>query len=135
MTLDQIKRAVNAGKTVHWANSRYTVVCDNLGQWLLTCEGGSTVGLTHGEGTILTSAADEFYVEGTRHKAIVIDGHTLGVIMGNGVQVLRASVIRGGSHIGDTTSLPEDASRYRPATKQDFKEFNVMWNSGYEVAD
>ena len=35
MTLEQIKAAVEAGKTVHWANTGYEVIKDNIGQWFI----------------------------------------------------------------------------------------------------
>ena len=36
MTLDEIKAAVDAGQTVHWANTGYVVHKDRLGQYLIT---------------------------------------------------------------------------------------------------
>lgn len=62
-------------------------------------------------------------------KYIVLDSHTLGCIIGNDIQILRASVIRGGSHLADpltgTTVIPQDKTRLRPATLQDFADFMV----------
>jgi hypothetical protein len=64
-------------------------------------------------------------------KAIVIDDHTLGVIMGEYVQILRSSVLRG-SHYPDQgyLCLP-DQSRYRAATLRDFDTYKVHIHSDY----
>lgn len=49
MTLEEIKAAVRAGKTVHWHNEGYTVQVDQLDQWFITWSRGgrgeSSVGL------------------------------------------------------------------------------------------
>ena len=34
-SLQDIKDAVKAGKTVHWSNTGYVVFCDSIGQWLI----------------------------------------------------------------------------------------------------
>ena len=36
MTLEEINAAVDAGQTVHWANTGYVVHKDRLGQYLIT---------------------------------------------------------------------------------------------------
>jgi hypothetical protein len=61
MNLDQIKTAVLSGLTVHWANPRYRVIRDRLGQWLITCTGGSTIGLTWADGVTLNGKPEEFF--------------------------------------------------------------------------
>ena len=38
MTLGEIKTAIDAGQTVHWANTGYVVHKDSLGQYLITFE-------------------------------------------------------------------------------------------------
>ena len=38
MTLNEIKQAVEACKTVHWSNKAYRVVKDSTGQWLIKCD-------------------------------------------------------------------------------------------------
>ena len=38
MTLEEIKAAIDAGRTVHWANTGYRVHKDSLGQYLITFE-------------------------------------------------------------------------------------------------
>lgn len=51
MTLEEIKAAIDAGQTVHWANTGYRVHKDSLGQYLITFEAnGSTIGLTDRRG-------------------------------------------------------------------------------------
>ena len=66
MTLDEIKRAVEAGKTVHWSNKGYTVIKDNIGQWLIAYNRGGTGecywGLTHQDEVTMNSAEDEFFL-------------------------------------------------------------------------
>lgn len=68
-------------------------------------------------------------------KAFVLDGHTLGVVKGRTLQILRASIMRG-SPYPDTGVIEFDPDRMpinraRPATAQDFLDFNVMFNTGY----
>lgn len=50
MTLEDIKAAVLAGKTVHWVNSNYVVQVDKFDQWFITWNKGgpreNSVGLT-----------------------------------------------------------------------------------------
>ncbi len=65
MTLDEIKAAVMAGHTVHWANECYRVVRDGLGQWLIV-HPSMTIGLTHRDGVTLNGKPEQFYIEGDR---------------------------------------------------------------------
>jgi len=63
MTLDEIKAAIDAGKTVHWANEGYVVHKDDLGEYLITFRpNGSTVGLTDRAGTKLNEDSRLFFV-------------------------------------------------------------------------
>ena len=65
MNIEAIKAAVDAGQTVHWANTGYIVHKDALGQYLITYRhGGSTIGLTDQSGTRLNGDEAEFYVAG-----------------------------------------------------------------------
>jgi hypothetical protein len=70
MTLQQIKDAVDAGKTVHWLSSLYTVVRDKNGQYLIRCPlprpDGHYVGLTQRDGTQRLGEAEDFYIKGTK---------------------------------------------------------------------
>jgi hypothetical protein len=63
MTLDEIKAAVDAGQTVHWANTGYVVHKDRLGQYLITyVPNGSCIGLTDRSGYWLNGKEAEFFI-------------------------------------------------------------------------
>ena len=68
MTLEEIKRAVEAGKTVHWFNDAYRVIRDSLGQWFICFEHGDgnrcglCIGLTWLDGVTLNGKPDDFFV-------------------------------------------------------------------------
>ncbi len=63
MTLDQIKAAVDNGKTVHWANSLYRVVKDKNGDYLILCtHNQNCIGLTHKDGVTMNGNETEFFV-------------------------------------------------------------------------
>ena len=67
-------------------------------------------------------------------RTIVLDGHTLGTIFENGLQILRASVLRGSPHpvhgvlAFDHLTM---AGRFRAATEQDFVDFGVVFHPDY----
>ena len=61
MTLQEIKRAVENGQTVHWKNPAYRVVKDRLGQWFITSNTDS-IGLTHSNGVTLNGQPGDFYI-------------------------------------------------------------------------
>lgn len=61
MTLEEIKTAVNEGKTVHWSNEGYTVITDKRGQYLIKHINGSAIGLTWMDGKTLNGDEDQFY--------------------------------------------------------------------------
>ena len=64
MNLEEIKAAVEAGHTVHWATESYRVVKDNIGQWLIHCTiNDSYIGLTHADGVTLNGREDQFFKE------------------------------------------------------------------------
>ena len=64
MNLDEIKSAVEAGRTVHWASRMYVVVKDHIGQWLIRCtSNGNCIGLTWCDGVTLNGRPDEFFCE------------------------------------------------------------------------
>ena len=66
MTLEEIKAAIDAGQTVHWANTGYRVHKDSLGQYLITFEpNGSTIGLTDRSGQRLNGEEAEFFIAGS----------------------------------------------------------------------
>jgi hypothetical protein len=63
MKLNEIKEAVEAGKTVHWASPLYVVIKDGIGQWLIKCLGnGSCIGLTWRDGVTMNGREDQFFV-------------------------------------------------------------------------
>ena len=63
MTLQEIKDAVKAGKTVHWASRAYVVECDNIGQWLIHCTSNDNyIGLTWRDGVTMNGRPEEFFV-------------------------------------------------------------------------
>ncbi|WP_227267664.1 hypothetical protein [Roseobacter weihaiensis] len=61
--LDQIKSAVDAGKSVHWSNEGYVVHKDVLGQYLITfLPNGDSIGLCNRAGTELNGDEAAFFV-------------------------------------------------------------------------
>ena len=65
MNLQKIKQAVEAGKSVHWANDGYSVIKDNLGQFLVIFEPNqSCIGLTWRDGSKLNGKEEDFYILG-----------------------------------------------------------------------
>lgn len=70
-------------------------------------------------------------------RVIVLDEHTLGAIIGDQLQILRASVIRGSPYPGVGCLYFNEkllAGRFRPATRQDFADYMVD-DAGYEFND
>lgn len=64
MTLEEIKSAVEAGKTVFWSNRAYRVLKDSLGQWLIVCDhNGYCIGLTWRDGVTMNGKPEDFFVE------------------------------------------------------------------------
>lgn len=63
MTIAEIKQAVDAGKTVNWANGLYEVRKDKIGQYLIVCTSdGYTIGLTNLAGDKLNGEESEFFI-------------------------------------------------------------------------
>lgn len=63
MNLDQIKNALSKGEKVHWINSAYDVIQDQLGQYLICCNHNeSCIGLTWQDGITLNGKESEFYL-------------------------------------------------------------------------
>lgn len=70
MNIAEIKAAVDAGKSVRWANEGYRVHRDGLGQYLITfVPNGSTIGLTDRSGRRLNGAEADFFISEPRHGA------------------------------------------------------------------
>ena len=89
MTLDDIKAAVDAGQTVHWANTGYVVHKDRLGQYLISfLPNGSCIGLTDRSGHRLNGKEAEFFVARSKDAAEIPgsqstpDGQGRGVVLG-----------------------------------------------------
>ena len=62
MTLEQIKQAVQAGRTVHWVSTAYRVICDRLGRFLILCDANQDcIGLTHRDGVTLNGRESQFF--------------------------------------------------------------------------
>ena len=63
MTLEEIKAAVEAGKTVCWARRNYEVVKDGIGQWLIRSKcNDHYIGLTWADGKTLNGREDQFFI-------------------------------------------------------------------------
>ena len=66
MTLEEIKAAVNAGKTVHWATYSYEVVKGSgpaVGRWFVVCtDNDYTIGLTHRDEVTMNGKPEQFFI-------------------------------------------------------------------------
>ena len=63
MNLQEIKVAVESGKTVHCYNTSYEVIKDNKGQWLIVCTFNQWCsGLTETDGVTLNGKPEEFFI-------------------------------------------------------------------------
>jgi len=70
MTLQEIKNAVESGKTVHWATKAYTVLKDQLRdgthQWLIAYNYGQRdanyIGLTWRDGVTVNGRPEQFFI-------------------------------------------------------------------------
>ena len=98
MTLEEIKAAVDAGQSVHWANTGYRVHRDDLGQYLITfLPNSSSIGLTDRSGQRLNGDEAEFFIANSedcigpnRRRHPIHDEQRRGVTLGGEVaQTLR----------------------------------------------
>ena len=66
-------------------------------------------------------------------KAIVYKEHTLGYIKENSnlVGILRKSVLKGATFSVHDDPFFADPIDLRPATREDFEDYRVKWNSDY----
>ena len=64
MNAQEIKAAVDAGRTVHYVNEGSTVIKDRLGRYLIESSSGHCIGLTWLDGSTLNGGAHDFYVVG-----------------------------------------------------------------------
>ena len=68
MKLDEIKKAVEDGFTIHWANDGYKVIKDSIGQFLIINIWNDSVwGLTWQDGITMNESEDKFYI-GVSHE-------------------------------------------------------------------
>lgn len=63
MTLEQIKTAVDEGKTVHWCTSSYKVVRGVSGYLIECLSNEYYTGLTWRDGVTLNGKENEFYIK------------------------------------------------------------------------
>lgn len=64
MNVFEIKKAVNEGKTVCWANDGYQVIKDENGDYLIIyLDNGYCTGLTHIDNITLNGEEEEFYIK------------------------------------------------------------------------
>lgn len=64
MTLEEIKAAVNTGKTVCWSNYGYVVVHDQVGQWLIKfTPNNHCISLTHQDGVTMNGKPEDFFIK------------------------------------------------------------------------
>jgi len=61
MTAEEIKAAVDAGKTVHWTNPTYKVIKGKT-DYFIKHQGGHMIGLTWDDETTLNGKPEEFYI-------------------------------------------------------------------------
>lgn len=63
MTLEEIKSAVDTGKTVHWSNERYIVVKDVYGEYYITDKyNGFANGLVRRDTGKMVDKEEDFYI-------------------------------------------------------------------------
>lgn len=63
MTLQEIKDAVLAGRTVHWKSESYEVMRDGVGQWFIVYRfNGSLSGLTWSDGVTMSEKPEDFFL-------------------------------------------------------------------------
>ena len=78
MNIAEIKAAVDAGKSVHWANEGYRVHRDGLGQYLITfVRNGSSIGLTDRSGRQLNGAEADFFILEPNNDAAAEQGRVV----------------------------------------------------------
>lgn len=63
MTLEEIKKAVDEGKTVYWSDEAYKVIKDDIGQYFIKYICGDLIGLTRRDGVTLNGKEEEFYTK------------------------------------------------------------------------
>ena len=74
MTLEEIKSAIENGRKVYFKNERYEVIKDSIGQYLITCGGGSAIGLTWQDGVTMNGMERDFYSPAERRSQRITKG-------------------------------------------------------------
>lgn len=73
MNIEQIKLAIESGKTVCWKTKNYIVSKDKIGQYLITCTNNNTsIGLTWTDGITLNGNKNDFFVIDTTNMGIYV---------------------------------------------------------------
>lgn len=64
MTLSEIKKAVESGKTVYWKNPSYEVVKQQNGEWVIKCtlNNNYIIGLTWTDGETMNGKPEDFLI-------------------------------------------------------------------------
>ncbi len=62
MTLDEIKAAVRAGKTVHWSNAAYVVREGSAGFVIVCLHNDHAIGLTWLDGVTMNGKPEQFFI-------------------------------------------------------------------------
>lgn len=64
MNLQEIKKAVDQGLTVYWANQAYQVVKNNTNEYLIKCTlNNHCIGLTWQDGKTLNGDEKDFFIK------------------------------------------------------------------------
>lgn len=61
MTLEEIKAAIAAGRTVHWASTAYVVELAPVGYVIRCTANDNLIGLTWRDGVTLNGREEEFF--------------------------------------------------------------------------
>ena len=64
MNLQEIKTAVENGKSVHWKTENYKVIKDSIGQWLIWSQfNDNYIGLTWRDGKTMNGEEEHFFIK------------------------------------------------------------------------
>jgi len=62
MRLQEIKKAVDAGLTVHWANNGYKVIVSNGVYYIKCISNNNCIGLTWNDYVTMNGKPEDFYI-------------------------------------------------------------------------
>ena len=66
MKLEEIKSAIEQGKTVHWASELYEVIKDKNGEYLIWCKANDhCIGLTWMDNVTMNGKEKDFFINET----------------------------------------------------------------------